>query len=65
MIFGPPTAANSNSSWFIKFKHAWANVGADMRAIAERQILTPGAAAVRDLSAHLLDNRWFDQIFVE
>jgi hypothetical protein len=49
----------------MKFKHAWANVGAGMRAIAERQILSPGAAAVRDLSAHLLDNRWLDQVFVE
>jgi hypothetical protein len=49
----------------MKFKHAWANVGAGMRVIAERQILAPGAAAVCDMFAHLLDNRRFNQIFVE
>jgi hypothetical protein len=36
-----------------------------MGAIAERQILAAGAAAVRNLFAHLLDNRRFNQIFVE
>jgi hypothetical protein len=65
MVFRSPTAANSNSSWFIEFKHAWTNVSAGMRAIAKRLILAPGAAAVRDLFAQLLDNRRFNQIFVE
>ena len=36
----------------------------DMRAVAERQILLRGAAAVRDLLSHLLDNRRFNQILV-
>ena len=65
MVFGPPTTANSNGSWFLEFKHARGNVGAGMRAIAERQILAAGAAAVRNLFAHLLDDRRFNQVFVE
>lgn len=65
VVFRSPTAANSNGSRFIEFKHSWGNVGARVRAIAERQILAPGAPAVRNLFAHLLDNRRFNQIFVE
>ncbi len=65
MVLRSPTAANGNSCWFVEFKHARANICAGMRAIAERQILASGAAAVCDLFAHLLDNRRFNQIFVE
>jgi hypothetical protein len=65
MVLRSPTTANGNRSRFVEFQHARANICAGMRAVAKRQILASGAATVCDLFAHLLDNRRFNQIFVE
>ena len=65
VIFGFPATADGDGFGFLELQNKWLNVGHGVRAVAERQVFTSGAAAVGDALGNLSDNRWLDQVIIK
>jgi hypothetical protein len=64
VIFGFPTAADGDGFRLFELQNEWLNICHRVRAVAERQVFTSGAAAVGDAFRNLSDNGGFDQVIV-
>ena len=65
MILRLPATADGDGLRRFKLQNKRPNVCHRVGAIAERQILTSRAAAIRHALRDLLDDRGFDQVIVE